>query len=117
MRLATTTLVIAVLATAIHAQLLCYQCDDCSSSKPIVHPCGFVGPEKAYTLYPPLLTPPTGFPQYPLNPWDPQVNDRQLVRRGCTRLGPSPEETCNGVVGSSDDHCELCTSHLCNTGT
>ncbi|XP_021702130.1 uncharacterized protein LOC110676885 [Aedes aegypti] len=57
------------LVTAIDEQLLCYYCEDCSLSDPVIQPCGFAIPSETT---PALTLPPNGdggtntlYPQYP----------------------------------------------------
>ncbi|XP_053692258.1 uncharacterized protein LOC128740718 [Sabethes cyaneus] len=44
------------------------------------------------------------------------VNNRKIVRRGCTQLGYSSDETCSRLTGGQHRECTICNSHLCNSG-
>ncbi|XP_058814973.1 uncharacterized protein LOC131678716 [Topomyia yanbarensis] len=90
-------------------------------------------PTQGSSLATPPITPQWGFESHsgrliiPLPPQDqtPYVcsmvkfvdGQREVVRRGCARLGQNTEQTCSGLSGSSHHtRCTVCMTHLCNNG-
>ncbi|XP_055549275.1 mucin-2 isoform X2 [Wyeomyia smithii] len=60
----------------------------------------------------------------PIEPYVPyactviRVSDgqREIVRRGCARLGNNNDQTCSNLSGGHHTQCTVCMTHLCNSG-
>ncbi|XP_039433713.1 collagen alpha-5(IV) chain-like [Culex pipiens pallens] len=43
------------------------------------------------------------------------VNNEEVVRRGCARMGRSSSEACDTISDGKYKQCSVCVTHLCNT--
>ncbi|XP_055600588.1 uncharacterized protein LOC129749591 [Uranotaenia lowii] len=78
-------------------------------------------------LVTPPITPMPGFDSRLIIPLDPapqqpfvcttvRTNNgmRDIVRRGCARLGQNHDHTCSSLSGGQHQQCSVCMTHLCN---